>query len=171
MGVPKTLSLVVLLAGCGTVEKNAVDRHDRDIHESSLSVAECPVHKRPLVVAVEPYVASHISWGPERTSYLAEAKQKFPYAMADLTDRFSGKTHLRMHYCPDCRKAERGWHEAHDLKPEERDLLRLYAEGKTVEEAGAEIGLDPERARSLFVEVIARLQWFQGRATNPNTVR
>jgi hypothetical protein len=169
MVATKILGLVVLLAGCGIVQKGTAD--PRDIEDRMPLTSECPVHHRSFVVAVEPLEDARVQYGPERDEYLAAEKQSFPFALTEMKIGQPPKTHVRFGYCPDCRKAEQEWYEEHTLRPQERDLLRRFAEGKSVAKAGAEMGLDPAKVHDLFMDAVGRLDGLRIRAAGQDASR
>jgi hypothetical protein len=170
MSVSKNLGLILLLAGCGTIDRTRID--PSKILEEEWQTDECPVHHKMLVVSVEPMFVGYTSWGPGRQEYLDTEKRLFPYAVVDKESQSDfGKTHWRAHYCPDCRKAEQGWQEEHAFRPDEREILRRYIEGKSVERAGEEMGLKPDIARVRFASAVVRLNWLIERAAKQDAAR
>jgi hypothetical protein len=170
MNAFKMLGLIVLIAGCGTVDKPWVNPNK--ILEEEWQADECPVHHKMLVVSVEPMSVGFTSWGPGRHEYIDAEKRLFPYAVVDKQSQSDfGKTHWRAHYCPDCRKAEQGWQEENAFRSDEREIMRRYIEGKSVERAGEEMGLKPDIARVRFASAVVRLNWLIERAAKQDTAR
>ena len=167
MSVSKMFGLFVLLTGCGTVDGERVDPSKIEDFEWRLG-DECPVHHRSLTVAAEPLTGlSHYAPG-----YADVRARLFPFAMDDSTGLpHSGKTHWWAHYCSDCRKAEREWREESALLPKQRELLRSFVAGNSIEKAGAEMGLGPEDARLLFAQAVYQLQWVRDSAAKQDATR
>jgi hypothetical protein len=106
-----------------------------------------------------------INWGSEHDSYLEAQTRLFPYASLDKYFLVLGnQTNWRASYCASCRKAEREWQEEHAMKPAEREIMRRFLEGKSVEKAGAEMRLDPDMAHICFASAVGRMMWLVERA-------
>jgi thiol-disulfide isomerase/thioredoxin len=157
MNAFKMLGLIVILAGCGTVEKGKFDSNSIDEDEWRHG-EECSVHHRSLVVAVEPQFVGNRCYA-ERGEFIDALRKCFPFASTEAGTLEEGKNHWRAHYCPDCRRAEQEWYEEHGFKPDEREILRRFIDGKSIEKAGAEMGLEPERAHNRFERGLDQMRW------------
>jgi hypothetical protein len=106
---------------------------------------ECPVHKAPLEVAVEP--VSHGTPPPVDEAYARDRARDFPYAMTHMYAAHGQEAEWRAHYCPNCRAVESRWERDHG-RAIDGPVQAVPADGN----APAPAGDDPKKAGSTWHE-------------------
>ncbi|HWE35777.1 MAG TPA: hypothetical protein VG406_04335 [Isosphaeraceae bacterium] len=135
-----TAIAAALGGGCSVVRPQP----DKGVLDVATWPRDCPVHKAPLEVAVEP--VSHGTPPPVDPAYAEARARDFPYAMTHMYATHGQEAEWRAHYCPSCRAVESHWERDHG-RTIEGPVQAVPADGTAPAPAG-----DPRTAGSSWHE-------------------